>query len=441
MANPRAAYGDGSIFEKMYKSGRRVFVVELVVGRLPNGKPRKIQRAAKSRQAALKLRQQLNAEKNAGRLTSKNIQTVENYGLWWVREAKAMSIKDSTAADYEDRLRRYVFPYLGKTRLSELSYQNVVDWMRNLMYAKKGVRTINGARAILHALCRDAQRAGLLGSNPVALTTPFKSRMGDKTQVQPHWTKDEAMAALKASKDQPLDLFLHICLHLGLRHGEALGLSWDSVDLESRKITIKQTLKDERRLLPSGDGQVRSRLQEVKTKSSNRVLGIPEALFESLVRHQMQQSTLKLLAGPNWRESGMVFTSSVGSPINMANNLKAYKRFLAQNSIRYIRVHDIRHSFASLALENRVPLEAISQSLGHADIGITKKIYAPNVRGLNEVAIDGLAEYLQEETFVPSSWNVGIEELTPVPLEIVEPVKVSTRRFQPRIPVRPEVTP
>jgi integrase len=440
MATSRAAYGDGTIFEKVYKSGRKVFVVEMVVGRLPNGKPRKIRRTANSRKDALQIRQKLNAEKNAGRLTTKNIQTVETYGKWWVREVKPMSIKDSTAADYEDRLRRYVFPYLGKVRLSELSYQNVIDWMSNLLYAQKSVRTINGARAILHALCIDAQRAGIMGSNPVSLSKPFKSRMGDKTQVQPHWTKEEAISVLKIAKDSPLDLFIYVCIHMGVRHGEALGLSWSSVDLENRTITIKQTLKDERRLLPSGDGQVRSRLQEVKTKSSNRVLRMPDPVFDSFSRHQMQQSTMKMLAGPAWRESGMVFTSSIGSPINMANNLKRYKRFLAQNSIRYIRVHDIRHTYASLALENSVPLEAISQSLGHADIGITKKIYAPNVKGLNEVAIDGLANYLKDETYVPVSWSSGIEEVTPSPLEIVAPVKISSRRVPARIPSKPGVT-
>ena len=440
MPSARNAYGDGSIFEKVYKSGKKVFVVEMVIGRLPNGRPRKIQRAATSRQAAMKLRQQLNAEKNAGRLSAKNIQTVETFGTWWVREAKPLSIKDSTASDYEDRLRRYVFPYLGKTRLSELSYQNVVDWMHMLQYADKSVRTINGARAILNAMCRDAQRAGVLGSNPVALVTPLKARLGDKTQVQAHWTREEAMHALKVAMNSPIDLFLHICVHLGLRHGEALGLTWEAIDLETRTLTVRQTLKDERRLLPGGQGQVRSRLQDVKTKASKRTLRMPDPVLESIVRHQMAQSTLKLLAGPNWRESGMVFTTSIGSPINMANNLKRYKRFLAEQSIRYIRVHDLRHTYASLALETNVPLEAISQSLGHADIGITKKIYAPDVRGLNEVAIDGLASYLEDKSHLPASWGPSIEELTPVPLEIIAPVKVSARRIPSRIPVKPGVT-
>jgi len=433
------SYGDGTIFEKTYKSGKRVWVVEITAGTLPNGRPRKIRKTASSRRAAVTLRQKLNAEKNKGVLKTRNLDTVQSYGLWWVREHKPMSIKDSTAADYEDRLRRYVFPYLGKVKLDQLSYKHVVDWMNNLYYAKKGIRTINGARAILHALCRDANRSGIIHSNPVSLSTPFKSRMGDKTQVQPHWTKKEAQEVLKASVGKPLDLFIHICIHLGLRHGEVLGLSWDSVDMEKRTITIKQTLRDERRLLPGGAGQVRSRLQEVKTKSSNRSLRMPEPVYQSFLRHQMSQSMNKILAGPQWLESGMVFTSSIGTPVNMSNNLKNYKKFLKDNSLRFIRVHDIRHTYASLALETKVPLEAVSQSLGHADIGITKKIYAPNVQGLNEVAIDGLATYLEDTTIIRGI-RPGIEDITPEELEITAPVKVSRRKFEPRIPAQPRIT-
>ena len=92
-----------------------------------------------------------------------------------------------------------------------------------------------------------------------------------------------------------------------------------------------------------------------------------------------------------------------------------------------------------MALETKVPLEAVSQSLGHADIGITKRIYAPNVQGLNEVAIDGLALYL-EDTTVIRGIRTGIEDITPEELEITSPVKVSMRKFEPRIPAQPIIT-
>lgn len=441
MARSRSAYGDGTIFEKTYPSGRKVWVVEMPIGKKADGRTRKVQKTANTYNDALKLRKQLNAEKLAGRLNTKQNFTLEKYAMWWVREVKPQSIKDSTAADYEDRLRRYVLPYLGKTRLSELQYSQVVDWMNELALAKKGVRTINGARAILNALCKDAQREGILMSNPVGLTKPFKSRMGDKTQVKPHWTKQESQQVLACAKDDPIDLFVHICLFQGLRHGEVLGLSWSAVDLENRTITVKQTLKDERRITKTGDGQVRSRIQEVKTKASNRTLKISEPVYSAFVRHQMRQSNLKMLAGPNWKESGMVFTTQVGTPINMANNLKRFRDFIQRNQLRYIRVHDIRHTYANLALENNVPLESVSQSLGHADIGITKSIYAPNVRGLNDVAIEGVAAYLTDESFVPAGWQISPEEITPLPLQITDPVKVSTRRFQPKLVTGKRLTP
>jgi integrase len=223
---------------------------------------------------------------------------------------------------------------------------------------------------------------------------------------------------------------------LGLRHGEALGLKWESVDFENRTIEIKYTLKDERRETSTGKGVVQLKLQDPKTKTSIRSLKISDRIFSAFERHKMAQSVKKMQAGDQWKESGMVFTSSVGTGVYQANNRDYFYRFLKQNGLRQIRVHDMRHTFGTLTLENKTPIEQVSQVMGHSDIGITKKIYAPDVRGFNESALKSFEEYVMPELLVPTQWVEQSEEITPVPLEVVQPVGLSKRSNRAQIDYR-----
>jgi hypothetical protein len=141
-------------------------------------------------------------------------------------------------------------------------------------------------------------------------------------------------------------------------------------------------------------------------------------------------------SGANWKESGMVFTSEVGTGVYQANNRDYYYRFLKQNNIRRIRIHDIRHTFGTLALEGKVPLEAVSQVMGHSDIGITKKIYAPDVRGLNELAIESVEAFIAPEVSLPDFVSEGAEMITAKPLDIVQPVPLSKRPNRAQIDYR-----
>jgi hypothetical protein len=96
----------------------------------------------------------------------------------------------------------------------------------------------------------------------------------------------------------------------------------------------------------------------------------------------------------------------------------------------------MRHTYGTLAIEAGVPLEAVSQSMGHADIGITKRIYAPDVRGLNEKALRGLDTYLDPGPTVPATSAGGAEEITEYPLEVTSPVPLSRRQYRVKIDYR-----
>ena len=121
-----------------------------------------------------------------------------------------------------------------------------------------------------------------------------------------------------------------------------------------------------------------------------------EQNMAAIERHKMIQCIRRVQAGVNWVETDYVFTSSIGTPISQANSLKAFKQFIKSNGLRYIRIHDIRHTTAVLALEAGASLDWISQAFGHTGTEITKSVYAPYVQVLNDKFVDALDEYLPE---------------------------------------------
>jgi integrase len=372
-----------------------VWYVEVTLGKGLDNKPKKTRRSAKSRAEAVQLRRELNAQKIQGTLRQQVSTRFDEFALHWVRDVKSQRVRVTTAADYEFRVRKYLNPYFGSRNITALKPSDIHSWTSRLAKAGLGTNTINGARRILFGICKYAQRQGVLLDNPVAATDAIRSKYGEATQVRPAWTKDEALLVLNAAKIDPMmDLFLHLAIHTGLRHGELLGLTWTNLDLESKSVSISQTLREVRVFDDAGGTKLITQVNEPKTKASRRSLQLSKPLLDSIQRHLMLHSVRRVQAGLAWHESDYVFTSSIGTPINQANNLKAYKRFIKANGIRYIRVHDIRHTTAVLALEAGASLEWISQAFGHTGIEITKSVYAPYVQALNDKFAHAVDSYL-----------------------------------------------
>lgn len=395
LKSPNRSYGDGVIWSSTKSDGRVVWYVEVTLGRGLDGKPKKTRRSAKSRAEAVQLRRELNAQKIQGTLRQQVSTKFDEFALHWVRDVKSQRVRTTTAADYEYRVRKYLNPYFGSRNIKDLRPIDIQAWTSRLSKTGLSTNTINGARRILFGICKYGQRQGVLTSNPVASTDAIKAKYDEVTQVRPGWTRDEVVHVLEAAMtDNDLDLFLHLAIHTGLRHGELLGLTWSNLDLHSPSLSVTQTLREVRVFDEWGKGRLVSQVNDPKTKASRRTLPLSPVLLEAIERHKMWQSIRKLQAGDSWKETGFVFTSSIGTPVSQTNNLKKYKRFIEKNTIRYIRVHDIRHTTAVLALEAGASLEWISQAFGHTGIEITKTVYAPYVQALNDKFVEALDSYL-----------------------------------------------
>jgi len=391
----KARNGEGSIFTVKGSNGQTKWVVEVSLGYGPDGKRRRTRRQFNTQKEAVEARLRLGKENFDGTLTTISGETVRTYGLAWVRGPKAMQVRPTTAADYEARLVREVFPILGGVRMIDLKPAHIDQWMAKLKQSGRSAATINGARTLLNGICKHAYRQGTIPTNPVSATDPVKRQKGDPTQVKEPWTQEETWKVLGAAWDDELDTFLHLMIHTGMRPGEALGLRWEDVDTPSQRLSVTGTLKEARLLTPSGEGVVRLIRNEPKTAASRRILPISEALAESLERQHMRQSLQRMLSGDKWEETGYVLTTSVGTPYSLSNLRKKFQRLLKRIEVRYIRLHDLRHTVARLALDSaNVRIEQASQALGHTRIDTTKQIYAGYVPRFNEEFIAGMSGIL-----------------------------------------------
>ena len=170
-------------------------------------------------------------------------------------------------------------------------------------------------------------------------------------------------------------------LVLGLRRGEVLALSWDDVDLDDNVIRVRRSLQ---RL----DGTLQ--LVETKTRSSTATLAVPPSLIAILARHRIQQQVDRLALGEAWPGLDLVFTSSTGTALEPRNVTREWDRLRRQADLPHLRLHDLRHSCATILTAFGVHPRIVMEMLRHSEIGITMNTYAHVAPLLQRAAADAL---------------------------------------------------
>ena len=402
----KAANGQGSIFKGKTKSGKEIWFVEATIGYGANGKRKRTRRTCHTKTEALQLLNKLNAQRQDGLLNIITADTIKTFGEQWI-QSKDGRIRNTTGSDYLTRLYTYITPYLGSMKVIDLKPHHVQNWMVRLKDQEMSVRTINGARQVLLAMMKHAMRQGLVHMNPVALVDPYNLNQSKKTQVRTPWTLEEVSEVLDACwGHEKLECFLYLMLHTGVRPGEALGIRWEDVDFGNSQISITGTLKEHRQVSPDGKGTIQLIRNEPKTKSSKRVLPMSKALEDVLIRQEIRQSTF------DQGKPKFVISTKNGTATSLSNLRKSYCKFIKDNSLRYIRLHDIRHTVAFISLNHaKTSIEQTSQALGHTRIDTTKQIYAGNIPRYNHVFINDLGAVLPPTRVSKSRFEIleGIE--------------------------------
>jgi integrase len=238
--------------------------------------------------------------------------------------------------------------------------------------------TIRQTYTVLRAALDGAVRDGLIARNPAALV----SRPGVARREAAHLDASGVAAVLQAAQPSRYYPAMVLIAATGLRKGEALALSWDTntVNLDEGWLKVRKTL-----------GRVGQELvlSEPKTERSRRTVPISPAVVAMLRKHRTEQKAERLRAGNQWLETGLVFTTEFGRPVDPRNFLRVIEDAARAAGMQGVGVHTLRHSAAVGWLEAGVHIKAVADMLGHSSIAITGDIYGHTSYGTARAAVDG----------------------------------------------------
>lgn len=380
----RRTNGEGSI----YKASDGRWRAALVIGQERNAEgklvsKRKVFSAATKAEAGALLTKGLR-EQQTGMLIADERTTVEQYLAQWVK-AVAPSLRPSTLRSYEDTIRLHIQEPISKRPLAKLSAMEVQTFLNKKFASGLSARSVGYIRAVLRAALNDALRYGLVYKNVAALAEPPKA---ERHEIEP-FTLEQAKRFLKRIEGHRLEALFTICLAVGLRKGEALGLKWVDLDLIRHKLTVGRALQRQK-----GKGLV-----EIPPKSDRgrRVIDLPAFAVRSLLKHKASQETESIEAGSAWSDTGFVFTSTIGTPLDPRNAHDVFRKILEPipeetaagiPPLPEIRFHDLRHSAATLLLAQGVPARVVMDLLGHSQISLTLGTYSHVMESMTQDAAD-----------------------------------------------------
>jgi integrase len=292
--------------------------------------------------------------------------TVGEYLEAWL---PMMRLRPSTMALYRTQISAYVLPRLGAVRLQQLTPAMLDALYIDLERAggRRGrsfsAKTVRNVHVMLHrAFDRAAQRS-LIARNPAALAEKPKPR---RHELQP-WTAEETGRFLQAAAGDWLhDAFVLIAT-AGLRRGEVLGLRWADVDLDRASLAVRRALVVVANV-PT--------LQEPKTEAGRRQVPLASQAIAVLRAHRKRQAKERLAYADVHVGGDLVFAQEDGSPVHPDRLLDAFHRISKAADLRRTRPHDLRHGWATRALEAGVPAKVVQEILGHSSAMVTLDIYS-----------------------------------------------------------------
>lgn len=297
----------------------------------------------------------------------------------WMDGAES-SLKQTTAFGYRraiDKLKAT----LGHVRLQDLTPLGIERAYRQLIVSGLAAKTVRHSHTVLRRALADAERLGLVSRNAAAAAKA--PAVVDKEQST--WTPAELSTFLSSVADHRLFAAFVLSATTGTRRGELLGLRWRDVDLDSARVSIVRTIT-------TVNGQPIE--TSTKTNKSRRRVALDGATVEVLRAHQERQAVDRKAAGSAWQDTGLVFTLEDGSAIHPDRFSRWFSRLVDVAGLPHIRLHDLRHTHATLALQAGVHPKVVSERLGHATVGITLDLYSHVSPAMDEAAAERIAGLL-----------------------------------------------
>jgi len=290
--------------------------------------------------------------------------TISEWLEIWLSEYAQNAVKFTTYESYVQISKTHICPKLGALRLSEISPLAIQSFYNQLSADGLSPKTVKNVHGVLRRALQQAVSNRDLPSNPVDSCVLPKT---PKKEMNVLDESDMARFLKEISGNRHETLFI-LALFSGMRQSEILGLKWDCVDFDDETIIVKQQLSK-----PKKDGE--HILTSVKNNEV-RAIAIAPSVFVLLAVHKEKQAEMRLSAEEYWVDDNFVFTNDRGGHLTHSNIYKRFKGILSKIGINDVRFHDLRHSYATAALQSGSNIKALQKNLGHHSAGFTLATYA-----------------------------------------------------------------
>jgi len=326
-------------------------------------------------------------------------------GEWlsqWLRDYVSMNTTDRTQESYSYIVEGHLIPSLGKVVLSDLQPQDIQRY-----YAEKlnkgrtdGKGGLSGRSVVYHHRILSkaldyAVKMGVVVRNVANLVEPPRVKKVTMNTL----STEEVTRFLEAAKETDYYVFFATLLYTGLRRGELLALRWRNLDLIKGNLTVVETAYK----LGNGDYIIK----EPKTAHSRRSVTLSTSLIELFRAYRIDQELLRIQLGVSLNADDFVFIRPDGSPLNPSAVSLAFRRITHKAGLKDIRIHDLRHTHATLMLQAGVNPKVVSERLGHASISITLDIYSHVLPGMQEAAAEKFDKLFEADVSENSDTNVS----------------------------------
>jgi integrase len=294
----------------------------------------------------------------------------------------ARKVRPSTLVRYRQLVTNQLVPGVGHHRLDRLQPEHVEKLYSDLQGGGLSPASVVQAHRVLSRALKVAMQRGKVARNVCALVD---APSVERDEVRP-LSGEDTRRVLEAASGRRNAARWSVALALGLRQGEALGLTWDAVDLNAGTLTVRQALQRQ-----PGKGLV---FVQPKSRAGRRTVALPGPLRDALRAHRAAQAAERIAAGSAWDDHDLVFCQENGRPLDPRSDHRAWRALLGEARVRPARLHDARHTAASLLLQQGVPARVAMEVLGHSQISLTLGTYSHVVPEVAEDAARRMGEAL-----------------------------------------------
>ncbi|MFJ7059610.1 tyrosine-type recombinase/integrase [Streptomyces microflavus] len=345
----------------------------VTVGIRDDGKPDRRHVERKTRAEATSAVRELEKQRDSGAVRKAGrAWTVEAWLTHWVETIAPLAVNENTMVGYGVAVRKHLIPALGAHRLDKLGPEHIERFYGRMQADGRRAGTIHQIHRTFRTALNEAVRRGHLTRNPVQLA---KAPRLSEEEIEPY-TVDEVKRLLVAADKRRNAARWAVALALGLRQGEALGLKWADVDMGRGVLLVRRSRRRPRYAHGCGDPcgrkagycpqrkRTNPETADTKSRAGRRVVGLPAQLADLLTAHQVKQEAERLEAGDRWADEGWLFATPDGRGTSTRTDYDDWKELLATAGVRDGRLHDARHTAATVLLILGVSERAVMGLMG-----------------------------------------------------------------------------